>query len=313
MRDFANKVAAITGAGSGMGRSLAVQLAQAGCHVSLADRNGVGLAETERIVRAIAPKVRVSTRVLDVGDRDAMFAWADDTAQEHGKVNLVFNNAGVALSSTIDGMEYSDLEWIMNINFWGVVHGTKAFLPHLKATGDGHVINTSSIFGIFAQPGMSGYNATKYAVRGFTESLRQELDMQRCGVSATCVHPGGIRTNIAQSSRIAKNMIGFMIESEQQGKDDFEKFFITTPDDAARTILAGVRRNKRRVLIGRDAKAADWMVRVLPAAYQALVVLKSRREAAKARRMAARYGVPAAAAPLHATCNNAGNQGGEQS
>ncbi|MEC4511723.1 SDR family NAD(P)-dependent oxidoreductase, partial [Klebsiella pneumoniae] len=158
-------------------------------------------------------------------------------------VNLVFNNAGVALSSTIEGMEYADLEWIVGINFWGVVHGTKAFLPHLKAAGEGHIVNTSSVFGLFAQPGMSGYNATKYAVRGFTEALREELDLMGCGVSATCVHPGGIRTNIAQASRIAKNMVGFMIEDEQQGKDDFEKFFITSADDAARTILAGVRRN----------------------------------------------------------------------
>ena len=136
--------------------------------------------------------------------------------------------------------------------------------------------------------------------------------MMKCGVSATCVHPGGVRTNIAQSSCVAKNMIGFLIQSEQQGKDNFEKFFITSADDAARTILAGVRKNKRRVLIGRDAKGADWMARIMPAAYQAIVVLVSRREAAKARREAARYGAPAAA-PLHAPYNNAGNQAGEQS
>lgn len=286
MKHFDNKVAAITGAGSGMGRALAVQLARAGCHVALADNNAAALAETACIVESMAPGIRVTTRMLDVGDRDAMFAWADETARAHGRVNLVFNNAGVALSSTIDGMAYSDLEWIIGINFWGVVHGTKAFLPHLKASGDGHIVNTSSVFGLFAQPGMSGYNASKYAVRGFTESLREELDMMQCGVSATCVHPGGIRTNIAQASRVATNMVGFMVASEQQGKDDFEKFFITSADDAARAILNGVRRNARRVLIGRDARAADWLARVLPAAYQRLVVMSARRQAAKARRRA---------------------------
>jgi NAD(P)-dependent dehydrogenase (short-subunit alcohol dehydrogenase family) len=132
-------------------------------------------------------------------DRPAMENWAARCMAEHGQVNLVFNNAGVALSSTVEGVDYADLEWIVGINFWGVVHGTKAFLPYLKASGEGHVINTSSVFGLFAQPGMSGYNATKFAVRGFTEALRQELDLQRCGVSATCVHPG-IRTDICRSS-----------------------------------------------------------------------------------------------------------------
>jgi NAD(P)-dependent dehydrogenase (short-subunit alcohol dehydrogenase family) len=283
MKQFTDRVAAITGAGSGMGRSLAVALAREGCHLALADSNAVSLAETAQLVSAAAPPIvaaplRVTIRVLDVADRAAMFAWADDTAAEHGRVNLVFNNAGVVLSSTIEGMDYSDLEWIVGINFWGVVHGTKAFLPHLRAAGEGHIVNTSSAFGLFAQPGMSGYNATKFAVRGFTEALRQELDLMQCGVSTTSVQPGGVRTNIAQSSRIAKNMVGFMIEDEQQGKDGFEKkFFITTADEAARVILDGVRRNRRRVLIGRDARAADWLARVLPSAYQTLVVWRMRR------------------------------------
>jgi NAD(P)-dependent dehydrogenase (short-subunit alcohol dehydrogenase family) len=249
-----------------MGRALAIALAREGCHLTLADRNAASLAETAKLAAAAAPQqigspLHVTTRVLDVADRAAMFDWAAQSAAGHGRINLVFNNAGVALSSTIDGMEYADLEWIVGINFWGALHGTKAFLPYLKASGEGHVVNTSSVFGLFAQPGMSGYNATKFAVRGFTEALRQELDLMKCGVSATCVHLGGIRTDIVQSSRIATNMIGFMIEDERQGKDDFEKFFITSADEAARVILEGVRKNRRRVLIGRDARAADWLAR----------------------------------------------------
>ena len=292
MKSFTGKVAAITGAGSGMGRALAVALAREGCELALADQHAANLAETARLAQNAAMQnrgveVAITTRVLDVAERDAMFAWAASSAAHHGRVNLVFNNAGVALSSTIEGMDHADLAWIVGVNFWGVVHGTQAFLPYLKSTGEGHIVNTSSVFGLFAQPGMSAYNATKFAVRGFTESLRQELDLMKCGVSATCVHPGGIRTNIAQASRIASNMKGFLIENEQRSRSDFELLFITSADEAARVILDGVRRNKRRVLIGRDARAADWLARLLPAAYQALVVASARRMQRRAQRNAA--------------------------
>ncbi|QXI25742.1 SDR family NAD(P)-dependent oxidoreductase [Pseudomonas vanderleydeniana] len=285
MKTFDGKVAAITGAGSGMGRALAIALAREGCHLALADRNAAGLEQTLVLARSAALlPLRMSSQVLDVADRQAMFDWAAATAAEHGQVNLIFNNAGVALSSTIEGMSLEDLEWIVGINFWGVVHGTQAFLPYLRQSGEGHIINTSSVFGLFAQPGMSGYNASKFAVRGFTEALRQELDLMDYGVSATSVHPGGIRTDIARSSRISDNVKGLLIESEQQARADFEKLFITSAEQAARVILQGVRKNRRRVLIGRDAHALDLLVRLLPSAYQALVVFATRRLSPLGRR-----------------------------
>ncbi len=293
MKHFDDKVAALTGAGSGIGRALAVALAREGCHLSLSDVDERGLAQTAELAEAASGTrsmrtALITTAAVDVADRNSVLQWARETNEAHGRVNLVFNNAGVALSSTVEGMAYDDLEWIVAINFWGVVHGTKAFLPYLKASGDGHIVNTSSVFGLFAQPGMSAYNATKFAVRGFTESLREELDLMRCGVSATCAHPGGIRTNIARTSRISPSMIGFLMENERQGREDFERFFITSPERAARTILDGVRRNRRRVLIGRDARAADWLARLLPSAYQSLVVRGAQRLRSSARRRAER-------------------------
>ena len=269
MKNFAGKVAAITGAASGMGRQLAIRLAERGCHVAISDVNAAELDITAERARAFG--VRVTTRLLDVSDRAAMEAWAADTAAELGKVNLIFNNAGVALSSTMEGVSYDDFEWIMGINFWGVVYGTKAFMPFLKASGDGHVINTSSVFGLCSQPGMGGYNASKFAVRGFTESLRQELDLQRCGVSATSVHPGGIKTNIARAGRVDKNIEGLLVKDSTKGAAQFEKLFITTADSAALTILKAVQRDARRVLVGPDAHLIDWMVRWFPSFYQVIV------------------------------------------
>ncbi|TCM68719.1 hypothetical protein EC844_10495 [Acinetobacter calcoaceticus] len=270
MKNFNNKVAAITGAGSGIGQQLAVLLAQQGCHLSLSDVNEQGLASTVELLKAF--NVRVTSKKLDVSDRLAMKAWAAETVQNHGAVNLIFNNAGVALGSTVEGASYEELEWIVNINFWGVVYGTKEFLPYLKQSKDGHIINVSSLFGLTAQPTQSAYNATKFAVRGFTESLRQELDIENCGVSALCVHPGGIKTNIANAAKMNDSLKSLGMDSDKSIKS-FNKLLRTPPEDAARQILEAVQKDKRRLLIGNDAKTLDLIQRVLPTGYQKITAL----------------------------------------
>jgi NAD(P)-dependent dehydrogenase (short-subunit alcohol dehydrogenase family) len=218
----------------------------------------------------------VTAQAVDVADRRAVYDWADQVVAEHGKVNLIFNNAGVALGSTIEGMSYDDIEWLMNINFWGVVYGTKAFLPHLKASGEGHIANVSSVFGLAGIPTQGAYNAAKFAVRGFTECLRQELDMTDCGVSATSIHPGGIKTAIARSARMNQSIADLGLNFDTSS-EKFERAFFTSPEKAARTILRAVQRNQRRVLVGPDAYVYDWMVRLLPARYQDIVKGVSKR------------------------------------
>jgi len=277
VRSFADKVAAITGAGSGIGRALAVELAREKCHLALSDVNEKALAVSAG--QAGRYGVKVTTARVDVSSREQVHRWADAVVQDHGRVNLIFNNAGVALGSTVEGIRYEDFAWIMDINFWGVVHGTKAFLPHLKAAGEGHVINISSAFGLISLPTQSAYNASKFAVRGFTEALRQELDMAGASVSATCVHPGGVRTNIAQAARIDESVAGLLGKDAETGRARFATLLVATPERAARIILRGVRRNARRVLVGRDARAVDLMQRLLPAGYQTLVEAFTRRMA----------------------------------
>jgi len=274
MQDFRNKVAAITGAASGIGRGLSIELAARGCHLALSDIDELGLADTA--TEAKARGVEVTTTRVDVAQRGEVEAWADGVVADHGRVNLVFNNAGVALGSTVAGMEYDDLEWLMGINFWGVVYGTKAFLPHLKASGEGHVINISSVFGLIGIPSQSAYNAAKFAVRGFTESLRLELDIEKCGVSATCVHPGGIKTNIASSARMHHSMSHIGMDPHQAAKD-FEKLFFTTPAKAAASILRAVEVDKRRALIGPDAHVFNALAHLPPAVSQRIIGLGSSR------------------------------------
>jgi NAD(P)-dependent dehydrogenase (short-subunit alcohol dehydrogenase family) len=279
MRDFQGKVAAITGAGSGIGRALALALARAGARLALSDIDAAGLALTAQQV--VSAGAACTTASLDVSQREAVFAWADECRNAHGQVNLVVNNAGVALAAGAATVRIEDFQWIMGINFWGVVHGTQAFLPHLQASGDGHIVNISSIAGIVALPTQAAYNATKFAVRGYTEALRMELELARAPVSATCVHPGGIATRIARSMRIDPDWLhgtGLTADGLRQRSDQMLQ--VTTPDQAAQAILKGVRRNARRVLVGPDARALDVMQRVLGAGYQPLLVRRWRQMAA---------------------------------
>ena len=274
MKSFSNKVAAITGAGSGMGRSLAVKLAERNCHIAISDVNEKNLAETARLAGSLG--VKVTSKVVDVAKKDEVYAWAGEVVRDHGKCNLIFNNAGVGYGSTVEGFDYADAEWIVGINFWGVVYGTKAFLPHLRASGEGHVINTSSLFGLLGFPGQSTYNATKFAVRGFTEALQIELDMMNAPVRATCVHPGGIKTNIARAARLHGSVADLGVKDLENSHLQFEKMFRVTADDAAKVILRGVQKNKRRVLIGTDAKAYDLVQRFLPGSYQWILAKAAR-------------------------------------
>ncbi len=274
---FRGRVAAITGAGSGIGRALAEDLASRGAHLALSDVDETGLAET--VGRCEGRGVKVTSQRLDVAERDAVFAWADAVVADHGKANLIFNNAGVALGATVSSMSWEDLTWLMDINFSGVVHGTQAFLPHLEAAGDGHVVNISSVFGLVSIPTQSAYNAAKFAVRGFTDALRMELDIAGSPVSATTIHPGGIKTNIAKNARMDASIAEVTEGAADQAAADFEKAFITTPEKAARQILKAVERNRRRALIGPDAKVIDAFSRLPAGVVQRVIAAGAKRRA----------------------------------
>ena len=264
MSDFKNKVAVVTGAGSGIGRALALGLARGGARLALCDVDSAGLAETARQCELLGAEVRPDH--LDVSEREAVLAYADAVVAHFGKVNLVFNNAGIAFSGDVEVSEFKDIERVMDVDFWGVVNGTKAFLPHLVASGDGHIINTSSLFGLLAMPSQSAYNAAKFAVRGFTESLRQEMLISKQPVKVTCVHPGGIKTAIARNSTAAAG------QDAKALADLFDQRLAkTTPESAARTILRGVAAGRPRVLVGADARAMDLLVRLTGSGYQRVV------------------------------------------
>lgn len=277
MRSFSGKVAALTGAGSGIGRALSIELSRRGCHLGLCDVDAGGLAETVQACEGSG--VKITSSVVDVSDREAVRSWADAVQEQHGGVNLVFNNAGVALGATVEAVSYEDFEWIMGVNFWGVVHGTKAFLPYLKRSGQGHIVNISSVFGLISVPAQSGYNASKFAVRAFSDALRMELEIEGAPVSVTTVHPGGIRTNIARNARMDDSvsaMVGRGRDAPASVAAAFDKVARTSPEAAATRILAAVGADRRRVLIGPDARLIDMISRMPAGLYQRALVTGAR-------------------------------------
>ena len=258
MYQLNNKVAVVTGAGSGIGRALALNLAARGCRLALADINEAALAETAAMLPAPA-----LTQKLDVADRAAVYSFAERVQRELGGAGIVINNAGVAVAQTVDKLSYEDFEWLMGINFWGVVYGTKAFLPRMLAARDGVMVNISSVFGIIGVPTQGAYNAAKFAVRGFTEALRHEL--AGSGVRAVCVHPGGIKTNIARASRHYVDPSGGT--DAKAAADRFDRVAATTPAQAAEVIVSGIERGRERVLIGADARFISLVARLFPESY----------------------------------------------
>jgi len=265
---FDGAAAAITGAASGIGRALALELAARGCDVALADVDQAGLESVAGEITA-AHSRRVTVRNVDVADPKQIQDYANSAVSDFPALNLLFNNAGVALLGQFDEFDQAQMAWLMEINFWGVVRGTRAFLQHLQSRPQAHIINISSIFGIIAPAGQSAYAASKFAVRGFSEALRHELAMNNSTVRLSVVHPGGVKTNIARKARTGTQLRDSVSLSEVG--DRFERLARTTPAAAAQRIIRGIERNEPRILIGRDAQYLDIIQRFMPATYWGLL------------------------------------------
>ncbi|KPF65483.1 short-chain dehydrogenase [alpha proteobacterium AAP81b] len=263
--DFDNKVIAITGAGSGIGRALALDLADKGAVLALADKDAAGLAETKRLLG----NRPASITPLDVTDTPALQAWIDGAVAEFGRLDGLVNNAGLTVVAPFADCPRDDFDRVMAVNFTGVVEGCRAALPHLRkqaaATGTAWLVNVSSVFGMMGYPTQSAYNASKYAVRGLTEALHLELGVTDPGICVIRVHPGGIKTNVVKNSKHIAGMPGARTDIDFAA--EFEKAAKTTPAQAAATIVAGMKARRHRVLIGNDARFIDWMTRIFPNSY----------------------------------------------
>jgi short-subunit dehydrogenase len=279
MTAIGGSAAAVTGAASGIGRALAHELAARGCDLALADRDEAGLQSlAAEIGRAHAQKVTVHR--VDVGDSKQIEAFAQAATSAHPALNILVNNAGVALIGHFNEVDHAQMDWLMNINFWGVVHGTRAFLPHLSRQRQAHIVNLSSIFGIVAPPGQTAYAAAKFAVRGFSESLRHELRMAKSPVRLSVVHPGGIATSIVRNSHTGAGITDNA--RRVQAIELFETMAKTTPAAAALRIIAGIENNAPRILIGNDARFMDLLQRFRPATYWAVLARQIEKAIAKA-------------------------------
>jgi short-subunit dehydrogenase len=265
---FDGSAAAITGAASGIGRALAFELAARGCDLALADLDSAGLESVAKEIATAHPR-RVTLRTVDVADPEQIQGFAAAAIADFPSLNLLFNNAGVALLGQFEEFDQTQMAWLMDINFWGVVRGTRAFLEHLRSRPQAHIINISSVFGIIAPAGQSAYAASKFAVRGFSEALRHELAANKSTVRLSVVHPGGVKTNIARKARTGTQMRDSVSMSEVG--DRFERLARTTPAAAAQRIIRGIERNEPRILIGNDAKYLDIIQRLKPATYWALL------------------------------------------
>src|SRR5216683_3915061 len=264
MTAIRGSAAAVTGAASGIGRALALELAVRGCDLALADRDEAGLQATAAEIGRAAPQ-KVTVHRVDVSEPQQIAAFAQAATLAHPGLNIVVNNAGVALLGQFNEIDQAQMDWLMNINFWGVVHSTRAFLPHLARQREAHIVNLSSIFGIIAPPGQTAYAAAKFAVRGFSESLRHELAMAKSPVRLSVVHPGGVATNIVRNSRTGTGVTDNARRA--QSIDRFDAMARTTPAAAALRIIEGIEKNAPRILIGNDARFMDLLQRFRPGTY----------------------------------------------
>jgi short-subunit dehydrogenase len=258
------RTAVVTGAGSGIGQAIAVALSRRGCHLALADINEAGMAKTAEQITGQG--VRVSLHRLDVADAKAVVELPGQVATQHEGADILVNNAGVALGGIFEQIAESDFEWLFAINFWGVVRMTRAFLPLLRRSEEGSIVNISSLFGLIAPPGQSGYAASKFAVRGFSMSLRHEL--QGTGIGVTVVHPGGVATSIAKNARVA---VGIPAEELEKRRRITEALLTMRPETAGEIIVSGIERRKGRIIVGRDAKIASIIERLFPVSYWKLI------------------------------------------